>query len=118
MSPARFQVVWTEGAARDLTDIAVWIARESPADARRLLKRIRNRSRTLATTPSRCRVVPELVEFGIHQFRELITRPYRLVYRVQADRVFVLAVLDSRRDLEDVLLERLVRNSPGVPGVF
>jgi toxin ParE1/3/4 len=43
-------------------------------------------------------------------WRELVVRPYRLVYRVGSDAVVVLAVFDGRRDLEDVLLDRLVRS--------
>jgi hypothetical protein len=39
-----------------------------------------------------------------------VIRPYRLVYRVEADTVTVLALFDGRRDLEDVLLERLLRS--------
>jgi hypothetical protein len=33
------------------------------------------------------------------------------VYRIEADTVTVLAVVDGRRDLEDLLLERLLRTS-------
>jgi len=35
--------------------------------------------------------------------------PYRLVYRVASRDVFVLALVDGRRDLEDILFERLLR---------
>jgi toxin ParE1/3/4 len=43
--------------------------------------------------------------------RELVVSPYRLVYRVGSDAMVVLAVFDGRRDLEDVLVDRL-RRSP------
>ena len=42
-------------------------------------------------------------------WREPIVRPYRLVYRIEGDTVTELAVFDGRRDLEDILLERLLR---------
>jgi len=42
-------------------------------------------------------------------WRELVVKPYRLVYRIEGDTVTVLAVFDGRRDLEDLLLERLLR---------
>jgi hypothetical protein len=32
-----------------------------------------------------------------------------LVYRIEPDAVLIMAVLDGRRDLRSVLLERLVR---------
>jgi len=53
--------------------------------------------------------VPELAAVGVHTYRELVVSPWRLVYRISAKTVYVLAVLDGRRNIEDVLLDRLVR---------
>lgn len=94
---------------RDLEEIVGFVASESPSDATRLLERIERRAAALDSTPQRGRCVPELLYFGMRTWRELIVRPYRIVYRVDRDSVTVLAVFDGRRDLEDVLLERLVR---------
>jgi len=57
------------------------------------------------------RSCPELSQFGMRAWRELVVRPYRIVYRIEGDSVTVLAVFDGRRDLEDLLLERLLRSS-------
>ena len=54
-------------------------------------------------------LVPELALFGFSVWRESIVNPYRVIYRVEGDRVYVLAVFDGRRDLEDLLLGRLLR---------
>ena len=59
--------------------------------------------------PERGRVVPELAAVGIRTYRELVVEPWRLVYRITEKTVYVLAVLDGRRNIEDVLLDRLVR---------
>jgi len=67
--------------------------------------------RSLETVPRRGRVVPELARFGMQTWHELLVKPYRIVYRVSGDTVTVLALFDGRRDLEDVLLERLLRSS-------
>jgi toxin ParE1/3/4 len=47
----------------------------------------------------------------MRSWRELVVKPYRILYRVSSDTVTVLAVFDGRRDLEDLLLERLLRTS-------
>ena len=52
---------------------------------------------------------PELRAVGTLHYQEIIERPWRIVYRVQGERVLVLAVLDGRRSLTALLLERLVR---------
>jgi plasmid stabilization system protein ParE len=109
MRARSFRVAWTREAARDLVDIAAYVAVDSPENARRFLKKLRKRANALASTPRRGRVVPELSSFGIRTFRELVAKPYRIIYRIAGDTVYVLAVLDARRELQDVLLERLLR---------
>lgn len=104
------RVVWAEAAVRDLEEVISFIAADSPLNARRVLDRLQRKARSLETSPYRGRIVPELMRFGMRTWRELVVRPYRLVYRVGRDAVVVLALFDGRRDLEDVLLERLVRN--------
>ena len=54
-------------------------------------------------------MLPELSVVDGHQYRELIERPWRLIYRIEPDAALIMAVLDGRRDLRSVLLERLVR---------
>ena len=44
--------------------------------------------------------------------RELIESPWRILYRIEADTVYVLAVIDARRNVEDLLLDRFVRRPP------
>ncbi len=104
------RVVWAEAAARDLEDIVSFVAIDSPPNAERLLARLSARARSLETSSGRGRIVPELLPLGMRTWRELVVRPYRLIYRVAGDTVIVLAVFDGRRELEDVLLERLVRS--------
>jgi toxin ParE1/3/4 len=108
MTRRAFDVRWAEGAVRDLEGIVRFIAVDSPSNARKAVERLRARTKGLAALPERGRVVPELAAFGIQAYRELVTRPYRVVYRVQGKTVIVLAVLDARGDLEDLLLDRLV----------
>ena len=68
------------------------------------------RSVNLKSLPGIGRVVPELERHNVCLYRELILSPWRLIYRYDRDHVYVLAVIDGRRNLEDVLLRRLMRN--------
>jgi addiction module RelE/StbE family toxin len=106
-----YRVVWTETATRDLEDVVTYIALDSKAQALKILKRIRNRIATLRQNPMRGRVVPELSDHGLRAWRELILPPYRIIYRVEGSYVFILSVLDGRRDIEAILMERLLRDS-------
>jgi addiction module RelE/StbE family toxin len=109
MGKPSFRVVWTETATRDLESLLSYIAREASINAGRVLDQLRSKAESLTSVPERGRLVPELLRHGLAVWRELIVKPYRLLYRIDGHTVYVLAVLDARRDLEDVLLERLLR---------
>lgn len=103
------QVLWTDTARQDLTGIIDYIAQDSIGNALVILDKLEAKAALLATLPDRGRIVPELLDTGISHYREIICSPWRIVYRVEAQRVMVMAVLDSRRDLQMVLLNRLAR---------
>jgi addiction module RelE/StbE family toxin len=105
----QYQVIWTPTAERDLIDILEYIATDSVSTAKKVAKDIEEKAETLDSFPERGRIVPELQNIGIVGYRELIVKRWRLVYRTEQQNVYVLAVLDSRRDLESILLERLLR---------
>ena len=109
MSKASFRVLWAETATGDLESLAGYITADAPINGGRVLARLTSKAESLRTTLERGRLVPELVHHGLPVWRELIVRPYRILYRIDGRTVYVLAVLDSRRDVEDVLLERLIR---------
>jgi toxin ParE1/3/4 len=106
---AEREVRWAASAEADLTAIVDFIAETDPAAALSVLRRIRARALTLARLDARGRTVPELRDSGVFHHRELVERPWRMIYRVESDRVFIVAVLDARRQLQTLLLERLVR---------
>jgi len=105
-----YRVSWTEIAVSDLEDILDFGKNDSPANTETLYYRFKKRAASLKTTPMRGRVVPELSYFGIRTWRELFLSPFRMIYRVTEDTVYVLAIFDGRRDVRDLLLERLVRS--------
>lgn len=105
----RYQVLWTDTAQQDLSGIIDYIAQDSINDAIAILQRIESQAALLTSLPSRGRIVPELLNTGISQYREMICAPWRIVYRIENQRIFIMAVLDSRRDLQTLLLNRLGR---------
>lgn len=109
MNP-KHQVVWATAAENDLREIIGFISVESPANALKILKKITGKASNLYTLPERGRIVPELQGQVISQYRELIVHPWRLIYRIAEHQVYVLAVIDSRRNVEDILLKRLIQN--------
>lgn len=105
---SKSNVIWAAVAENDLIYIIEYIAEESPQNALKILNKIRQKASDLYTLPERGRIVPELQDQGILQFRELIIAPWRLIYRISERKIFVLSVMDSRRNVEDILLKRFL----------
>ncbi len=108
MSSAGFQAEWTDVARQDLAAIVAYLEKESPSAALRTLDTMETKAASLESMPLRGRLIPEVERFAVRHYRELIVPPYRLIYRVREEVVYILGVFDGRRDLEDDLLARLL----------
>ena len=102
-----FDVIWTHTAENDLLGIVEYIAQDSIENALSILENIKKQVSDLYFSPKRCRIVPELANQGINQYREMIIPPWRVIYKISESTVYVLSVLDSRQNIEDILLKRL-----------
>ncbi len=106
-----FEVVWSRSAVSDLDEILDYLAEQAGIDrALELYEKLRRRVAGLTRLPRRCRYVPELKELGLTEFRESIMPPYRIFFRLADKRVILLGVLDSRRDLEELLIQRALES--------
>lgn len=84
------KVVWTDTAASHLLAIYEHIAKDSPRYAQRMIDRLTARSRQIETAPL---LGGRVLEYDRDDIREVLQRPYRIIYRVREDRVDVLAVI-------------------------
>lgn len=108
----RYRVIWTEVAAQDYESLLTYVAVHSGVkNAERLDSRIQRAIEGLDTMPARCRIVPELRAEGLDVYRELIMRPYRIMFRIRRSDVVLLAVVDGRRDLHELLIERALMDT-------
>ncbi len=103
-----YKIEWAKVAENDLNGIIEYIAEDSPANALKILKKIKQNAFSLYTLPERGRIAPELQDQGILIYRELIIPPWRIIYRISEMKVYVLSVLDARQNVEDILLKRLI----------
>ena len=104
----RFRVEWSRPASKDLLNIIEYISQENIDAALRVFETIKSKRKTLNQSSGRGRVVPELKAYGIFSYRELIISPWRIIYRISDQKVYVLAVIDSRRNIEEILIERFL----------
>ena len=93
------RVVWSAAANADLDEIEAYIGSRSPSGARRVIEKLREAAGGLCDFPYAARTVPELHD---SERREIFVQEYRLMYRIEADRIRILRVVHGRRLLSNV----------------
>jgi toxin ParE1/3/4 len=105
----RFEVLLTEDAGSDLEELYDYIAEhDAPSKADYVLDRIERVMETLAAFPERGSFPKELLALGIREYRQTFFKPYRVIYRVVGERVYVYLIVDGRRDMQALLQRRLL----------
>lgn len=94
-----YRIEWSPEATEDIEAIAEFISRDSEFYARAVVLKILSVSRTLADFPHIGRAVPEL---GDENIRERFVYSYRLVYRIEQEKILVVAVVHGKRLLEPI----------------
>ena len=105
-----FQVIWTKNAEFDLESIIEYIKTDSIKIAKDIFLEIKNRCDDLSILPTSKRIVPELQQIGILKYRELIYKRWRIIYKIENDKIFIVIVVDSGRNVEDILFQRLLKD--------
>jgi addiction module RelE/StbE family toxin len=99
----------TKTAENDLDQIISFIAESNPRNALAILNRLKTKIESLHNFPNKGGYVPELLKRNIKEYRQLLEKPWRIIYKVEKNIVNVLTVLDSRRNVQDLLLEILLK---------
>ena len=109
MGNKKYEILWTEVAEADLSEIIEYIAQDSKNRARKILAKTKDKTSQLNISPERGRIVQEFHKFNINPIRELIEPPWRIFYKFEESVVYIIGVIDSRRNVEDILLNRFLR---------
>lgn len=108
-SPARFEVLLTEGAQQDLQSIHHYLCEfDCAANADHVLDELMDVVEALSQFPQRGSFPRELAGLGIKEYRQAFFGPYRVIYRVTDGQVIIYLIADGRRDMQSVLAKRLL----------
>ena len=106
----RYQVFIIYDAEEDLFEIYRYIAnKDSIENAENIIQKIEETCLSLSKFPNRGHIPPELKRFGVLEFQEVHYKPYRIIYQVIESNVYIHCILDGRRDLQELLENRLFR---------
>ena len=104
-----YAVFLTADAAGDLEELHDYVLlHDAPGKTEHLLERIEKTFGSLSEYPERGVYPKELLALGIREYREIFFKPYRVIYQVIGDAVYVLLIADGRRDMQTLLQRRLL----------
>jgi len=103
-----YYIKWTAPARDDLNEIIDYISLTNLTYAVKILDAIEENVRKLDMFPERYRIVPELEKYGYLIYREIIIEYWRVIYKIENNFVYIMLVIDGRRNLEDILLKNIL----------
>lgn len=104
-----FAVLLTHDAACDLQALYDHVAlHDAPQKADYVLEQIEKALSRLSEFPVRGGYPKELAALGIREYREIFFKPYRILYRIMDKDVYVLLIVNDRRDMQALLQRRLL----------
>lgn len=107
----RYQVKLASDAEHDIFEICQYLATVvSRQKAEQIFEQLEAACKSLSNMPERGHFPPELGRLGIQEYREIHCMAYRIIYQFMDEDVIIHAILDSRRDLQDLLFSRLLRD--------
>ena len=92
-----YRLAWSPEAIEDIEAIASYIERDSPWYARAVVAKIVETAEAIPDHPELGRIVPEIDDRSI---RERFVYSYRIIYRIEQERILVATVVHGSRLLE------------------
>ena len=106
----KFNVKIDPQAKKDINEICIYIAVNDSLDQSiNVLDRLEASILKLQEFPTRGHIPPELRSTGIKKYLEIHYKPYRIIYEIEGRIVYVHAILDGRRNVNEILQDRLLR---------
>jgi len=104
----KYLIKWTAPAREDINEIIDYISKTNINYAVKILDSIEENVKKLDMFPERYRIVSELEKYGYLLYREIIIEYWRVIYKIENNFVYIMLVIDGRRNLEDLILKKII----------
>ena len=96
------KIYWSPLAVESLEEIYEYISNDNVAAAQNLIENIFDKVESLADNSERGRIVPELNREDV---RELFEGEYRIIYKLESKKLFILTIRNFKQLLQEEDLE-------------
>jgi len=106
----KYKVIIDPQAKLDLKEIFIYVSmNDSVQSAIRLLDALEETCYKLEKFPERGHIPPELKPTGIKNYLEIHYKPYRIIYEIEGNVIYIHSVIDGRRNMQEILSNRFLR---------
>lgn len=104
-----YTVLLLEEAVKDIEAIYRYIRKSgSKKAAKDMVITLRKACDSLSENPERGHIPDELSQIGQFDYRQIITKKYRIIYQLAKPNIFVFGIIHGNRNIGDVLRQRLL----------
>jgi toxin ParE1/3/4 len=104
-----YTVFLLEDAVKDIEAIYQYIRKSgNKTAARAMIKSIREAYDSLSKNPERGHIPAELSQIGQFEYRQIITKKYRIVYQLAKPNIFIFGIIHGSRNIGEVLRQRII----------
>lgn len=96
------RIVWLTKANNDLIDIYNYISKDSIYYAMKTVNEIINKVEILRIFPYSRRILNDIVN---EEYRELIYKSYRIIYKIKISTIYIHRVWHSAREISNIFLK-------------
>ena len=108
------RVVFLQSAEADLKDLRAYVVKNFGKDVwLASYGKIKDSVAMIQGQPKAGRIPPELESLNIAQYRQVLSGMNRMIYELRDDTAYIHIVCDARRDLQGLLMKRIVNPAGG-----
>ena len=105
------KIFWTNDAVESFNEILEYLTEKSGENiTQKIYDKIISKIDLLASVSFKSKICQELKDIGVNDVYELAEAPWRIFYKLKEKEVVVLFVLDGRRNIEEVLISKVIDN--------
>jgi plasmid stabilization system protein ParE len=107
------EIEWTLDGINSLDEILeYYMDRAGENVANKIYDKIIKKIELLELEEIKTKRTPELKDIGILDVYELVINPWKVYYKISSDnkKVYILFVIDGRRNLEEILISKVIDN--------
>jgi toxin ParE1/3/4 len=106
----KYRVIIDPQAKEDMREIFFYVLINDSLDvANKLLDKLEETCNKLEKYSERGHIPEELRNSGIKRYLEIHYKPYRIIYEIKKNIIYIHSVLDGRRNIQEILSNRILR---------